>query len=396
MFAEFSGAQDEPQRWERMRAEVPAAERWAYFDHAAVAPLPAPTRDAVAAWLAAAASDGSAAWSGWADGVERLRQRAAGLLGADPSEIALVPNTTTGISYVAEGWPWQSGENVVTLENEFPSNAYPWLNLAARGVETRRVPAPGGQVDYDTLAAACDTKTRLMAVSWIGYASGLRLDLSRLAELAHRRGVLLLVDAIQGLGVFPLDVSRVPIDFLAADGHKWMMGPEGAGLLYIRQSRLERLRPLNVGWHSVEHTYDYARIEMRLRPTAARYEGGSQNMAGMLGLDASLEWLMRYGLSPGSSAIADRLLDQSVHIAQRLERLGATITSPRELDARSGILSFQLPGLNPKTVRQRCLEAGVILSCREGRVRLSPHAYVNDEDIARLEEALKRCLKSEE
>lgn len=390
MINDNMGARPAADPWRRMREEMPAAAKWAYFDHAAVAPVPEAARQAMHEWLEEATSNGSASWLTWARGVEQARATAARLMGADPSEIALVPNTTSGISIVAEGWPWQAGENVVTLANEFPSNAYPWLNLAARGVETRRVAVRDGRVDYDELAAACDRQTRLMSVSWVGYASGLRLDVARLVELAHARGVLLLLDAIQAFGVFPIDVRSVPVDFLAADGHKWMLGPEGAGLLYVRSEHLERLRPTNVGWHSVAHSHDFSRIELRLRPEAARFEGGSQNMVGMLGLGASLRWLEHYGLGPQRSPLADRVLEITDAACARLqEALGAVIYSPRAGEQRSGIVSFEIPGVDPKTVRERCLEAGVVLSCRDGRVRISPHAYANKDDIERLVDALR-------
>ena len=274
--------------WAEFRRLMPIAERWAYFDHAAVAPLPAPARDALVRWATQSAEQGDTVWPEWNQRVEQTRKLAARLIGAGADEIALVRSTTEGISLVAEGFRWQPGDNVVTLDNEFPSNLYPWMNLAERGVETRRVPTDSGRVDLDRLSAACDARTRIVSISWVGYASGWRSDLDALAEMAHRRGALLLVDAIQGLGAFPLDVSRTPLDFLAADGHKWLLGPEGAGLFYLRREHLDRLRPLGVGWHSVVQAADYNRIALELKPTAARYEGGSQNMAGFIALAESL------------------------------------------------------------------------------------------------------------
>ena len=218
------------------------------------------------------------------------------MIGAHPEEIALVGNTTAGISLVAEGIDWRPGDNVVTLADEFPSNVYPWFNLASRGVETRRVPTDvSGRLDIDQLAEACDERTRVVTVSWIGFATGYRHDVKRIASIAHEQGALMFLDAIQGLGVFPLDVNEMGIDFLAADGHKWMLGPEGAGIAYIRREHLEKLRPIGVGWHSVMPGQDYTHIELNLRPTAARYEGGSQNNAGMLAFGASLELLTGFG-----------------------------------------------------------------------------------------------------
>jgi selenocysteine lyase/cysteine desulfurase len=311
------------------------------------------------------------------------------MIGATTEEIALVPNTTAGIGLVAEGLDWRAGDNVVTLADEFPSNAYPWLNLASRGVETRRVPTENGRLDLDQLAAAIDARTRIVSVSWVGYATGYRHDVTRIAELAHERGALMMLDAIQGVGAFPLDVRKTPVDFLAADGHKWMLGPEGAGIAYIRRENLERLRPIGIGWHSVVHSSEYTRIEFNLKPTSGRYEGGSQNMAGMLALGASLDLLLELGLERLSAAI----LDITDRACERLREIGAIIVSDRRLEhragqQRSGIIAFELADRDPLAVKKHCLTRQVVLSCRSGRLRISPHAYNNEEDVERLVEAL--------
>jgi len=370
---------------QRLRAEMPVAERWAYFDHAAVAPVTTAAAAAMRKWCDEVLNDGDTRWPEWSRGVEATRDAAARLVGADRDEIALVPNTTAGISLVAEGLNWRPGENAVTLADEFPSNVYPWLNLASRGVETRRVPTDNGRLDLDALAAACDAQTRIVSVSWVGYATGYRHDVERIAQLAHERGALVMLDAIQGLGAFPLDVEKMPIDFLAADGHKWMLGPEGAGIVYIRRRHLDRLRPLGVGWHSVVHVSDYTRIELNLRPSAARYEGGSQNMVGMLGLGASLDLLLELG----GEAIAAAIFDVTDRACERLEQIGATIVSDRRPEHRSGIVAFELSGRDPLAVKKHCLAQHVVLSCRAGRLRISPHAYNNEEDVERLVEALE-------
>ncbi len=292
----------------RLRAEMPVAERSAYLDHAAMSALTRPAADALQSWLQEAVEIGNPVWPDWVKRVEAMRADAARLIGAQPDEIALVTNTTAGISLVAEGFHWRAGDNVVTLADEFPSNVYPWFNLESRGVETRRVPTDvSGRLDLERLAEACNERTRIVTVSWIGFATGYRHDLREIASIAHQRGAFLFVDAIQGLGAFPLDVNDLGIDFLAADGHKWMLGPEGAGIAYIRREHLDRLRPLGVGWHSVPKGQDYTHIELNLRPTAARYEGGSQNNAGMIALGASLKLLMELGID------FDRRFDPGYH-----------------------------------------------------------------------------------
>lgn len=373
--------------WQAFRRQMPIAERWAYFDHAAVAPLPRRAHEAIVAWARQAAEAGDTVWPSWHKRVEECRALAARMIGADPAEVALVHSTSEGIGLVAEGYPWREGDNVVTLENEFPSNQYPWMNLASRGVETRRVPSDAqGRVDLKSLEDACDARTRIVTVSWVGYVSGWRSDLDQLAEIVHRRGALFFVDAIQGLGVFPLDVRQTPIDFLAADGHKWMLGPEGAGLFYLRREHLDLLRPIGVGWHSVAHASDYARIELTYKPSAARYEGGTQNMVGFLGLAESLDLLLEHG----QQAIGDRIVALTDLLCDRLRAIGATIYSPREGDHRSGIVSFEFPGRESLALKQKLLQAGVVCSARAGKLRLATHAYNDESDIERLTDVLAR------
>ena len=179
------------QRWENFRRQMPITSRWAIFDHAAVAPLTAPARDAIAQWLTEATEEGGSAWARWERRMQDARKSAAAMVGAEPEEIGLIRSTTEGITLVAEGYPWQAGENVVLPADEFPSNQYPWLNLESRGVEVRRVPVEGGRLDLNRLEAACDERTRIVSLSWVGFLSGWRTDLNAAAEMAHRRGALL-------------------------------------------------------------------------------------------------------------------------------------------------------------------------------------------------------------
>jgi cysteine desulfurase/selenocysteine lyase len=389
--AEGKSRQDSEKLAARFRAAMPVTARWAYFDHAAVAPLCEPARQALTEYAGQATTDGDTVWPTWARRVEEIRHTAAALIGANDDEIAFVKNTTDGITLVAEGFPWQAGDNVVTLANEFPSNQYPWLNLASRGVETRRVAVEDvtedgvlGRANLERLAAACDRRTRVISVSWVGYASGFRIDLDAVAKIAASVGARLFVDAIQGLGVFPLDVLQTPIDFLAADGHKWLLGPEGAGIFYLRRERLAELRPIGVGWHSVVQGSDFTKIDLALKPSAQRFEGGSQNMPGVLALGASLGLLASLMGDFGGDAIARRVLAVTDAACEMLKTAGATLHSDRRPAHASGIVSFTVPGVDPETLRRNALAAGVALGCRAGRLRISPHAYNNGDDIERL------------
>lgn len=366
--------------WDEFRRQMPVAKRWVYLDHAAVAPIPACSQQAIQHWADEAACDGTTRWPQWDRHVHEVRGLAARLVASDEDEIALIHNTTAGISLVAEGFPWQSGDNVVTLANEFPSNLYPWMNLASRGVETRRVAVERGRVDFNRIAEACDERTQIVAASWVGFASGWRNDVAELSRVAHDCGALLFLDAIQGLGVFPLDVRETNVDFLAADGHKWLLGPEGAGILFIRREHLDRLRPLGVGWHSVAHDHDFDRIEPDWKPSAARYEGGSENTPGFIGLRASLELLLDYG----ADNLARRILEITNFACQRLTSAGATIQSVRDGEHDSGIVSFTWPHGDMRAIRHQLLNKNIVLSFRSGRLRISPHAYTNEDAIERL------------
>ncbi len=372
---------------------MPVSAKYAYFDHAAVAPLPDVSSAAIRAYSEQASQHGDVQWPAWSAGVARLREAAAELIHASTDEIALVNNTTQGINLVAEGFPWKSGDNVVVPENEFPSNLLPWRNLARRGVELRLVKIPpSGVVDLDAVNRALDAKTRMIAASWVGFASGYRSDVAALAELAHSRGCLLMLDAIQGLGVFPLDVQTTGVDFACADGHKWMLGPEGAGVLYVRLEHLNLLEPLGLGWNSLS-AKAFEPASSKLKANAARYEGGSANMAGMLGLKASLELLLELGAQRADSPLAQAILENVASLEARLSEAGFQVHLPAR-ESRSGIMGVTWPEADAmgeqayRAARKHSLGRGVVSSVRGGRLRISTHAYNNEEDIGRLIDAL--------
>jgi selenocysteine lyase/cysteine desulfurase len=259
------------------------------------------------------------------------------------------------------------------------------MNLGTRGVEVRQVAATDERGDLDKIASACDARTRVLSVSWVGYATGWRNDLAAIADIAHRAGAKLFVDAIQGLGVIPLDVAEIPVDFLAADGHKWLLGPEGAGILYVRREHLDWLRPLGLGWNSVAHAGEFADTTLNLKPNAGRYEGGTYNMVGIAGLAAALEFLADYE----TEAIAGRILEVTDVLIEQLQQIGAAFASDLDPAHRSGILAFTLPDIDPQHIKRKLWEQGVVINCRHGRVRVSPHVYTNAEDIQKLLTSLK-------
>ena len=363
---------------------MPIAARFSYFDHAAVAPISRPAARAMSRFADQASQLGDTVWPQWNAILRTLRQQTAELVGADPCEICLIPNTTAGINLVAQGWPWKPGESVVIPEGEFPSNLFPWMNLSAKGVELRIVPRQGPVVSVEDLLDRCDDSTRLIAVSWVGYATGHRIDVSDLVHRAHQRGIAVFLDAIQGLGVYPLDLAQTPVDFVAADGHKWLLGPEGAGVAVIRQEHIDTLQATNVGWASVKEPHNYNDPQFELRDDATRFESGSANMAGAGALSQSMEILLQVRRLHGPEAIEQRILSLASDLNEQLLAVGATTLFSDVRKHQSGIVHFQLSGIVPAEFRKRAAEQDVIVSCRGNGIRASLHAYNNPSDIERL------------
>jgi cysteine desulfurase / selenocysteine lyase len=370
--------------WDALRQEFPVTRRWAFFDHAAVAPLSGRAQQAMTAWAADMAANGDAELHKWEKHVEEVRARAGKLINADPLDIAFVKNTSEGIGFVAEGFPWKAGDNMVTAAEEYPANIYPWMNLAGRGVEVRFVATRENRIEIDDLRAALDSRTRLVSLSSVEFASGFRNDLDAIGSLRRERGILFFVDTIQSLGVLPLDVQKTPIDFLAADGHKWLLSPEGAGLFYIRRELVDRLHTTGVGWNSVIGCHDFSRIDFRLKPHAGRWENGTLNVAGITALGASLELL----LSLGIPAVAARVLELTDYLCERARRAGIEVFSSRRPGDQSGIVSLRTRE-DPRQLVRRCKGEGIVINQRAGRVRVSPHCYNSLEEIDRLLNVLK-------
>jgi selenocysteine lyase/cysteine desulfurase len=371
--------------WRSVRAtEFPVTRRWAYLDHAAQAALPARAARVLRTWTDEQERDGVVGWPDREKRLEAVRDQVARLVNADRDEIAFITSTTHGIGLVAEGFPWQAGDNVVTAEEEYPSNIYPWMNLASRGVDLRRVPTRDGRIWIDDLAAAMDHRTRVLAISHVEFGTGFRNDLDALTELCHARGIAVFVDAIQSLGPFVIDVRRTPIDFLAADGHKWLLGPEGAGLFYVRKDWIERLRPIGVGWHSVVGDYNSPHCELEFKKSAARWEGGSFNMAGLLTFGACVELFLELG----PAEVSRRALDRADAVRELAALAGWTVYGSSRPADRSAIVALERPGVDPARAASHLRRQGVVVSSRRGRLRISPHFYNDDDDLDRLRTGL--------
>jgi selenocysteine lyase/cysteine desulfurase len=377
--------------WMQLRQQMPVTSRWAYFDHAAVAPLSGPAQQALLEWAADQSENGDVHERRWVERIEAVRGQAGRLLNADPVDVAFIKNTSEGVGIVAEGFPWQAGDNIITAAEEYPANIYPWMNLANRGVELRLVASRDRRIWIDDIRAAMDSRTRLVSLSFVEFASGFRNDLDAVGALCRERGVYFFVDAIQGLGVLPLDVHRTPIDFLAADGHKWLLGGEGAGLFYIRRELVERLHPVGIGWNSVVGARQFGRIDFQLKPHAGRWESGSLNVGGIVALGASLELLLGIGIP----AITARVFELTDYLCTQAERAGFEVFSSRTPVDKSAIVSLVVPNAEPRALVRRCREAGLVINQRAGRLRLSPHCYNTPEEIDRLVEMLLPLTRPE-
>ncbi|MEA3403586.1 MAG: aminotransferase class V-fold PLP-dependent enzyme [Armatimonadota bacterium] len=358
--------------------EFPVRDELTYLNHAGVCPIPARTASAVAEMADDCRDRGAWNFERWRGVAERCRRRLANLMGAEPQELAIVKNTTSGLLLVAESILWREGDNVVVADIEFPANVYPWLNLQRRGVQTRFVSARGRFPTVDDYAAACDQSTRAIAVSWVQFATGQRADLAGLADIAHRSGGYLVVDAIQGLGALQIDVHDLGIDFLAADGHKWLLSVEGCGVLYVSSRVIGDLEPFWRGWASVPEPYCFLEYSQPARDDARRFEEGSATMLGIVALDCSVGLLLEVGLE-----VERRVLMLTERLIDGLQRLGCEMASPLAPQQRSGIVCARAPGISPDDVVEHLADARIYAASRAGAVRLSPHFYNTEDEIDR-------------
>ena len=350
-----------------------------YLNHAAVAPWPERTRAAVARFAAENQLRGAQHYGRWLEVEATLRERLRRLIGAaDTRGIALLKSTSEGLSLVAHGLDWSPGDNVVCPGEEFPSNRVVWQSLAPWGVTTRQVTLTDAADPEAALMGAVDGSTRLLAVSAVQYARGLRLDLPRLGAFCRERGVLFCVDAIQQLGALPFDVEACGADFVAADGHKWLLAPEGLALFYCRPEHLERLRLHQYGWHMLAERGDYTRTEWRPADDATRFECGSPNMLGIHGLAASLSLLEEVGME----TVAARIDLHVGRLAGWLQaRADVELLSPVEPQRRAGIVTFRPRRGDDGALYRALTAADVVCARRGGGIRLSPHFWHGDDDL---------------
>ena len=369
----------------KYRPMFPVTEEYAYLNHAATAPYSVPMARAMDDFIANRHRRGGLDTQKWEDRLEEVRGLVAQLIAADPEEIAFTSNTSHSLNIVASGIDWREGDNLIGAETEFTANVYPWLNLQRLGVEVRFAPARDNRILVEDIAALMDERTRLVALSFVEFATGFRNDLRAIGQLCRERGIYFCVDGIQGLGALDLKVTQSPIDFLATGAAKWLMGPIGAGFLYCRRALIERLVPIRVGWWGVVDRDDFFRYDSPLRDDARRFEEGSLNFLGIHGLGASLGLLLEAGIP----RIAERVLSLTDYLIAGLQERGYNITTPiASPQERSGIVCFNHPQHDLDDLEQRLRKAKVIISKRGQAIRVSPHFYNDETDIDQLLDTL--------
>jgi len=369
---------------DRYRELFPVCRSFNFQNHAGVAPLSLPAVDAIGRYARLAAETAGVSESLY-EPVERIRAGAAKLIGSHSDEITFVKNTTEGLGWVAGGLDWRVGDNVVSTAVEFPANVYPWMALVSRGVQLRQVAEEAGRIPLDRLIEAIDENTRVLAVSAVQYASGFRMDLQRLGQLCRERDILFCVDAIQSLGVLPIDVEAMAIDFLSADGHKWLCGPEGCGIFYCRRERLPLLTPVMTGWLCMVDAMNFGDYRFEYVQSARKFDTGSYNLAGIYAMGASLEMFLELGIE----AIWQRVKQLTDHLVQRLEAKGYRVISSRRQGEASGIVAFVSDRHDQADLQHRLQhEHGVVIALREGRLRASPHFYNTIAEIDQLADLL--------
>lgn len=364
---------------ETIRAQFPVSAKFAYFNNAAIGPLSRPAALAMQGQVESALKRGVHGYESWTEEYAGLRAETAAMLGCSPDEVAITKNTSEGLCAIANGLDWRTGDIVVGLASDFPANYVPWRELQRRrGVRFRSLELRRGLLELEDLDQAC-RGARLAALSYVHFLTGFRWDLAAAGEICRRRNCLLVLDAVQGMGALPIDVKACGVHALSASAHKWLVGPEGCGVLYVDRGLMPQVVPVEYGWASLEGFEEY-RHDGGLQPDARRYECGTLNSVGCAGLRASMALLNRIGPDFSSShidALAQRLLSGALG-------KGYDAAAERNHENGSGIVSLRKRGVNPAETVRALLEDRVSVAERMGWIRVAPHVYNSTDEIDRL------------
>jgi cysteine desulfurase/selenocysteine lyase len=360
--------------------EFPLADELIYLNHAAVGVWPKRTCTAVKRFAEENMQYGARNYPSWLNKEMELRRQFQALINApSPDDIALVKNTSEALSFVAYGLDWRAGDNIVSSNEEFPSNRLPWQSLADLGVEFREADLAAADSPEDALFALVDRRTRLLTISSIQFASGLRLDLDKIGAFCRQRNILFCVDAIQSLGAVQFDVQACGADFVMGDGHKWMLGPEGLGVFYSTPEARAQLKLTQFGWHMMKDIHNYENKPWEIHPTARRFECGSPNMVGIHALSASLSLLLETGMA----TIESLLIKNTDYLREAIlndDRFILLESANARL--KSGIVVFKHRTIDNAALFRHLQKRGVVCALRGSGIRLSPHFYTPQDDLA--------------
>lgn len=369
-----------------IRSLFPATKQYAYLNSAAVSPMPTTAIEAINSQLLDVATHGTRGFQNWVDTKNRARARVAEMLHVRADQIAFTRNTSDGFSTIANGLSWEPGDNIVTFEQEFPANFYPWRRIRDElAVELRLSPEREGRIDMGEFISMIDSKTKVVAISAVQFASGFRADLERIGRAARAVDALFCVDIIQGYGAMPFDLPAQFVDAACGASHKWLCAPEGCGIIYLSDRARDRVKPTLVGWISVETPWNFDDRDQPFKSTALAWESGTGCSSLFYGLEQSLKLLHE----TGAKAIERHLSELSDEICDGLAGRGYDIVSSRRLGERSQIVCIKHQnGLTSNQIAARLEEQNVIVSPRGDRLRIAPHFYNNSADIKSFFDAL--------
>ncbi|MDX2041620.1 MAG: aminotransferase class V-fold PLP-dependent enzyme [Acidobacteriota bacterium] len=368
-----------------IRELFPVTKNYVYLNHAAVCPISLPVAERMLEYTSDLLQHGFVNFEKWGSRVKKVRQLAAQFINAEADEIAFAPNTSSGLAFVANGIRWQAGDNIVIADCEFPANLMPWRRISREfNVELRMAHEREARLETDEILSLIDSRTRVVSLSFVEYASGFRNDLATIGRHCRERGVLFVVDAIQGLGALKLDVQACSIDALSADAHKFLLGPDGVALFYISRQAMERIQPTVVGWMSVANPFDFVSENQPFANAARRFEPGALNTAGITGLGAAIELFLQLGLE----RIENHLLELGDYLCDQLTECGYQVVSSRRQGEKSAVICCRHEKISADELYRILNDRRIITTPRLGRLRISPHLYNTREDIDRLIEAL--------
>ncbi len=369
----------------RVRRLFPVTKKLIYFNHAAVSPISTRAQKALERFSDEQMNFGGIIEDRWEQAAEEARVLAARLLGAKPGEIAFVSNTTHGLNLFARGIRWRKGDNVVLPRVEFPANVYPWLSLESKGVKVKFVEERDGRILVEDIERAIDARTRVVAISFVEFSSGYRNDLRAIGKLCRERGVYLVVDGIQGVGVLKIDVKKSMIDALSCGGHKWLLAPQGTGIFYCSSRVMQEIEHPMPGWMSVVGWQNYYEFKYELFTDSRRYESAQKNLMGITGLLESLKLIHELGIED----VERRIIELTDYLCDLLKGKHLRVFSPRGKGEKSGIVSFY-PHADAVRLREKLLRLGIVTSARQGRIRVSPHFYNTYGEIERFVKTLSK------